>query len=70
MLHPHVTIQFARLGVLASDGFSRPFDEYASGYSRSEGCCVIFLQRLQDAKRSYGTVVYSKTNCDGFKEEG
>jgi len=28
----------------------------ANGYGRSEGAVVIFLQRKQDAKRSYGTV--------------
>lgn len=70
LLHPHVTLQFARLGVLSEKGFCSPFDINASGYTRSEAICVVFLQRASDAKRVYGTVVYSKTNCDGFKEEG
>ncbi|XP_067616135.1 fatty acid synthase isoform X2 [Eurosta solidaginis] len=70
ILHPFVTLQFARLGVLASDGFCRPFDKNASGYTRSEAINCLFLQRQRDAKRIYATVVYSKTNCDGYKPEG
>lgn len=58
------------MGVLSDDGYCRPFDKNANGYTRSEAVCVLFLQRARDAKRVYGTVVYSKANCDGFKEEG
>ncbi|XP_053693616.1 fatty acid synthase [Sabethes cyaneus] len=70
LLHPYVTLQFARLGVLASDGYCRPFDKDASGYTRSEAIAVVYLQKAKDAKRVYANFVYSKTNCDGFKEEG
>ncbi|XP_073848315.1 fatty acid synthase 3 [Musca autumnalis] len=70
LLHPYVTLQFARLGVLAPNGYCRPFDKNASGYTRSEAINCMFLQRRRDAKRVYATVVYSKTNCDGFKPEG
>ena len=31
---------------------------------------MIYLQRAKDAKRIYANVVYSKTNCDGYKLEG
>lgn len=91
ILHPYVTLQFARsvllctsrlcailynswfffafnicrLGVLAPDGYCRPFDIDATGYTRSEAVCIIFLQKAKDAKRIYSTVLYSKTNCDG-----
>lgn len=30
----------------------------------------MFLQKAKDAKRVYANLVYSKTNCDGYKEEG
>ncbi|EDW37967.1 GL12292 [Drosophila persimilis] len=70
LLHPFVTLQFARLGVLAQDGFCRPFDKDASGYTRSETINCLFLQRKRDAKRVYASVIYSKTNCDGYKPEG
>lgn len=63
-------IKIFRLGVLAKDGFCRPFDCKASGYTRSEAVCVMYLQRAKDAKRIYANVVYSKCNCDGFKQEG
>jgi fatty acid synthase, animal type len=56
------------LGVLSKDGFCRPFDNDASGYTRAESVCVIFLQKSPDAKRVYANLVYSKTNNDGFKK--
>ncbi|KAL7049985.1 hypothetical protein ACKWTF_003930 [Chironomus riparius] len=64
------SIQFSRLGVLAMDGVCRPFDENAHGYVRAEAITTLFLQKRKDAKRVYATVVYSKTNVDGFKNEG
>ncbi|KAG5668080.1 hypothetical protein PVAND_016035 [Polypedilum vanderplanki] len=70
LLHPATTLQFYRLGVLSKDGYCRPFDKDATGYCRSEAVTVIFLQKRKDAKRIYGELVYSKTNIDGFKNEG
>ena len=69
-LNPYVTLQFVKLGVVAPDGFCRPFDIDASGYTRAEVNCVMFLQKRRDAKRVYATLIHSKTNCDGYKEEG
>lgn len=37
---------------------------------RSEAVGVVFLQKAKIAKRNYATVVYTKTNCDGYKEQG
>ena len=70
LLHPHLTLQFARLGVLAKDGFCLPLDKGARGYTRSEAITVLFLQRKKDAKRIYANLVYTKLNNDGFKKEG
>lgn len=56
--------------MLAADGYCRPFDIDASGYTRSEAVCVMLLQKAKDAKRIYANVEYSKTNCDGYKLEG
>ncbi|XP_055308879.1 fatty acid synthase-like, partial [Sitodiplosis mosellana] len=70
LLHPYTTLQFARLGVIAKDGYCRPFDHKASGYTRSEAICMMYLQRTKDAKRIYANVIYSKANCDGYKIEG
>ncbi|XP_070493817.1 fatty acid synthase-like [Chironomus tepperi] len=69
-LHPHIMLQFIRLGVVSRDGYCRPFDKNASGYTRAEASCIFFLQKRKHAKRVYATVMHSKTNCDGFKEEG
>jgi hypothetical protein len=40
------------------------------GYCRSEGIIAIYLQKHKDAKRIFCTIVHSKTNSDGNKEEG
>ncbi|XP_018362103.1 PREDICTED: fatty acid synthase [Trachymyrmex cornetzi] len=69
-LHPYVSLQFSRLGVLSPDGRSKSFDADANGYARSEAISVIYLQKAKNAKRIYATVVYGKTNCDGYKEQG
>lgn len=58
------------MGVLAADGYCRPFDHQASGYTRSETVCVMFLQKAKDANRCYATLAYTKSNCDGYKEQG
>lgn len=52
------------------NGVSQPFDKNASGYVRSEACCVLFLQKSSSAFRAYATILNSCTNNDGFKREG
>lgn len=60
----------SRSGVLAKNGLSQPFDKNSSGFVRAEACCVIYLQKVENAKRIYATIVNSKTNNDGFKRDG
>lgn len=55
---------------MSSDGYCRPFDIGANGYSRSETVAVIYLQKAKNAKRIYGICPHIKINCDGYKEEG
>ncbi|KAK6640571.1 hypothetical protein RUM44_012267 [Polyplax serrata] len=69
-LHPYVSLQFFRLGVLSQDGACKSFDNSANGYCRSEAIPMLFLQKAKDAKRIYATIVHCKTNCDGYKEQG
>ncbi|XP_066594557.1 fatty acid synthase [Prorops nasuta] len=69
-LHPYVSLQFSRLGVLSADGRCKCFDEEANGYTRSEAVSVIFMQKAKDAKRIYAQMIHGKTNSDGFKEQG
>ncbi|KAB0790944.1 hypothetical protein PPYR_02744 [Photinus pyralis] len=69
-LNPITSLQFARLGVLSPEGMCRPFDEDANGYSRSETVSVVFLQKAKDARRIYAQLLHTKTNSDGYKEQG
>lgn len=66
----YVFIPVTILGVLSKDGRCKVFDDAANGYMRSETIAVMYLQKLKDAKRVYATVTYTKTNSDGYKEQG
>ncbi|KAI8441932.1 hypothetical protein MSG28_005604 [Choristoneura fumiferana] len=69
-LHPYVSLQFSRLGVLSPDGSCKSFDNNANGYARSEAIVVCFLQKAKDSRRVYAQLLHAKTNCDGYKEQG
>ncbi|XP_026740412.1 fatty acid synthase-like [Trichoplusia ni] len=69
-LHPYVSLQFSRLGVLSPDGRCKSFDNSANGYARSEAIVVCFLQKAKDSRRVYAQLLHAKTNCDGYKEQG
>ncbi|WP_369213416.1 type I polyketide synthase [Streptomyces flavofungini] len=43
-------------GVLSPDAQCKTFDERANGYARAEGCGVLVLKRLSDARRDGDTV--------------
>lgn len=64
------TIEYNRLRILSKDGYCRPFDKDASGFSRADTICVAFLQKHKDSKRVYANLVYVNSNNDGFKSEG
>lgn len=69
-LHPYVSLQFARLGVLGMDGACKSFDDAGNGYARSEAICVIYLQKAKHARRIYSEILHAKVNCDGYKPQG
>ncbi|KAK3090166.1 hypothetical protein FSP39_009679 [Pinctada imbricata] len=69
-LKPTTALQFLKLGMLSSEGRCRSFDAEGNGYCRSEGVIAILLQRKSAARRIYSTVIHSKTNSDGNKEQG
>jgi fatty acid synthase len=58
------------LGALSSDGYCRPFDIAASGYSRAETVSAVYLQKAKNAKRIYAICKHITFNNDGYKEEG
>lgn len=66
---PEVTIFLSRAHVLAPDGRCKTFDAAADGFSRGEGCGVVVLKRLADARRDGDTILAlirgSAINHDG-----
>jgi acyl transferase domain-containing protein/acyl carrier protein len=50
MLSPEMTIALCELQALSPDGRCKTFDAAANGYVRGEGCGVIALMRLSDAR--------------------
>jgi amino acid adenylation domain-containing protein len=69
MLSPETSIFLARAGALAPDSRCKTFDEAADGYVRSEGCGMVVLKRLADAKtdgdRIWAVIRGSAINHDG-----
>ena len=69
LLAPALTDTFQRAGMLAPDGVCKTFDAAADGYVRAEGCGVVLLKRLGDARRDgdkvWGVICGSALNQDG-----
>ncbi|WP_040739171.1 type I polyketide synthase, partial [Nocardia tenerifensis] len=66
---PGQTLTLDAAGALAPDGRSKAFDAAADGYGRGEGCGVVVLRRLADARRDGDQVLAlvrgSSVNQDG-----
>ncbi|SFB44201.1 phthiocerol/phenolphthiocerol synthesis type-I polyketide synthase D [Amycolatopsis marina] len=69
VLSPAITANFAAAGALAADGRCKPFDATADGIVRGEGCGVVVLKRLADARRAgdrvHAVIRGSEVNSDG-----
>ncbi|MCB1055710.1 MAG: beta-ketoacyl synthase, partial [Acidobacteria bacterium] len=69
MLSPEWTLTFSQARMMAADGRCKTFDAAADGYVRGEGCGVVVLKRLSDARRDgdrvLALVLGSAVNQDG-----
>src|SRR3546814_20725619 len=62
MLAPDITINFCQGRMLSPDGRCKTFDAAADGYVRGEGCGVLVLKRLDDA-REIGSAAGREREC-------
>ena len=69
ILAPDHTINFCRARMLAADGRCKTFDAAADGYVRGEGCGVVVLKRLRDA-RADGDVVLAVIRGTAVNQDG
>ncbi|MDE2719062.1 SDR family NAD(P)-dependent oxidoreductase [Candidatus Palauibacter polyketidifaciens] len=73
ILSPGIADFLAELGVLSPSGRCRAFDAAADGFVRGEGCGMIVLKRLADARddgdRIWGVVHGSAVNQSGRSAE-
>ena len=69
LLSPASTVAASRARMLSPDGRCKTFDAAADGYARSEGCGVLVLKRLSDARRDgdqiCAVIRSSAVNSDG-----
>lgn len=69
ILNPRLNLAFSDAGMMASDGRCKTFDARADGYVRSEGCGLVILKRLSDARRDGDRILAvlraTATNQDG-----
>jgi acyl transferase domain-containing protein/SAM-dependent methyltransferase len=66
---PETSIALSKGRMLAADGRCKTFDAAADGFSRGEGCGVVVLKRLSDARRDRNRILAvvrgSAINQDG-----
>ncbi|SDY98278.1 myxalamid-type polyketide synthase MxaB [Micromonospora pattaloongensis] len=67
--HPRNHIVFSQANMLAPDGECKTFDAAADGYSRSEGCGMLVLKRLSDAKRD-GDRILALVRGSAVRQDG
>jgi len=69
LLSPVITMTFDAAGGTSPDGRCRPFDASANGMVRGEGCGVVVLKRLADARRDgdrvLAVIMATAVNSDG-----
>jgi acyl transferase domain-containing protein/NADPH-dependent curcumin reductase CurA/short-subunit dehydrogenase/acyl carrier protein len=69
LLSPEVSIAFSHAHMLAADGRCKTFDVSADGYVRGEGCGLVVLKRLTDARRD-GNRVFAVIRGTAVNQDG
>ena len=69
VLSPEVSRFMMDVGMLSTTGRSSPFDASADGYVRGEGCGMVILKRLEDAKAD-GDRIWAVIRGSGVNQNG
>jgi acyl transferase domain-containing protein/SAM-dependent methyltransferase len=69
ILTPEITINFCKSRMLAADGKCKTFDAAADGYVRGEGCAMMVVKRLSDA-RADGDHVLALIRGSAINQDG
>lgn len=69
LLSPYGSIATTKSKMLAPDGKCKVFDESADGYVRGEGCGMIVLKKLSDAKKD-GDHIHAVIRSSGVSQDG
>ncbi len=69
ILTPDLTITFSKARMMAPDGKCKAFDDAADGYVRGEGCGMVVLKRLEDARRE-GDNILAIIRGSGVSQDG
>ncbi|XP_077349933.1 uncharacterized protein LOC143998019 [Lithobates pipiens] len=56
ILDPHTYVTLSKANMISPDGTSKPFSQKADGYGRGEGCGVVVLKPLKQAKHDYSKI--------------
>jgi len=69
ILSPKTTMTLSRARMMAADGRCKPFDARADGFVRGEGCGLVVLKRLTDA-RADGDAVLAVIRGSAVNQDG
>ncbi|MGH9552961.1 MAG: type I polyketide synthase, partial [Terriglobales bacterium] len=69
ILAPEVSVSFCKAGLLSRDNRCKAFDAEANGIVRSEGCGLLVLKRLSDARRD-GDRILAIIRATGVNQDG
>lgn len=69
MCSPQTTVTLTKAHMLAPDGRCKTFDASADGFARGEGCGVVVLKRLSDARRD-GDRVLALVRGSAINQDG